>query len=168
MFIFQKFNSLFFSFCLVLTVSSWKCVLCPPSWGRNASFIWKYHGGYCDCPGNLLLCFTSGSGNSSFSNDTINLEIVFLFQETTVKLKTFSEHLTSYICFLRKILPYQLKRYLLLQARELGELWGVIWAVQKLIKQSCASCDLLDLSAPQPMGTFVKKEQNHGLSSTGL
>ncbi|KAF6105632.1 protein phosphatase 1 regulatory subunit 21 [Phyllostomus discolor] len=29
--------------------------------------------------------------------------------ETTVKLKTFSEHLTSYICFLRKILPYQLK-----------------------------------------------------------
>lgn len=36
----------------------------------------------------------------------------FLFQETTVKLKTFSEHLTSYICFLRKILPYQLKRYL--------------------------------------------------------
>ncbi|XP_027959824.1 protein phosphatase 1 regulatory subunit 21 isoform X3 [Eumetopias jubatus] len=30
-------------------------------------------------------------------------------KETTVKLKTFSEHLTSYICFLRKILPYQLK-----------------------------------------------------------
>ncbi|KAM5293003.1 protein phosphatase 1 regulatory subunit 21 isoform 3-T3 [Ctenodactylus gundi] len=29
--------------------------------------------------------------------------------ETTVKLKTFSEHLTSYMCFLRKILPYQLK-----------------------------------------------------------
>nr|XP_004660206.1 protein phosphatase 1 regulatory subunit 21 [Jaculus jaculus] len=29
--------------------------------------------------------------------------------ETTVKLKTFSDHLTSYICFLRKILPYQLK-----------------------------------------------------------
>ncbi|XP_023602689.1 protein phosphatase 1 regulatory subunit 21 isoform X4 [Myotis lucifugus] len=30
-------------------------------------------------------------------------------KETTVKLKTFSEHLTSYVCFLRKILPYQLK-----------------------------------------------------------
>uniref|UniRef100_A0A7M4F9Z2 Protein phosphatase 1 regulatory subunit 21 n=1 Tax=Crocodylus porosus TaxID=8502 RepID=A0A7M4F9Z2_CROPO len=30
-------------------------------------------------------------------------------KETTVKLKAFSEHLTTYICFLRKILPYQLK-----------------------------------------------------------
>uniref|UniRef100_F7E4C2 Protein phosphatase 1 regulatory subunit 21 n=1 Tax=Ornithorhynchus anatinus TaxID=9258 RepID=F7E4C2_ORNAN len=29
--------------------------------------------------------------------------------ETTVKLKTFSEHLTTYLAFLRKILPYQLK-----------------------------------------------------------
>lgn len=59
------------------------------------------------------------------SDNTINPEIVFLFQETTVKLKTFSEHLTSYICFLRKILPYQLKRYLPLEAKELGILWGV-------------------------------------------
>uniref|UniRef100_A0A7N5K840 Protein phosphatase 1 regulatory subunit 21 n=1 Tax=Ailuropoda melanoleuca TaxID=9646 RepID=A0A7N5K840_AILME len=50
-----------------------------------------------------------GNGSSSLSNNTINQEIIFLFQETTVKLKTFSEHLTSYICFLRKILPYQLK-----------------------------------------------------------
>ncbi|KAJ7414617.1 hypothetical protein WISP_83344 [Willisornis vidua] len=30
-------------------------------------------------------------------------------KETTVKLKAFSEHLASYLCFLRKILPYQLK-----------------------------------------------------------
>ena len=36
----------------------------------------------------------------------------FSFQETAVKLKAFSEHLASYLCFLRKILPYQLKRYL--------------------------------------------------------
>uniref|UniRef100_A0A452F5L5 Protein phosphatase 1 regulatory subunit 21 n=1 Tax=Capra hircus TaxID=9925 RepID=A0A452F5L5_CAPHI len=57
----------------------------------------------------IFFCFTSGSGSAAFSNKIINLEIVFLFQETTVKLKTFSEHLTSYICFLRKILPYQLK-----------------------------------------------------------
>lgn len=35
----------------------------------------------------------------------------FSFQETAVKLKAFSEHLASYLCFLRKILPYQLKRY---------------------------------------------------------
>ncbi|XP_068257266.1 protein phosphatase 1 regulatory subunit 21 isoform X1 [Nyctibius grandis] len=33
----------------------------------------------------------------------------FSFQETTVKLKAFSEHLASYLSFLRKILPYQLK-----------------------------------------------------------
>ncbi|KAI4577883.1 hypothetical protein MJG53_020565, partial [Ovis ammon polii x Ovis aries] len=57
----------------------------------------------------IFFRFTSGSGSAAFSNKIINLEIVFLFQETTVKLKTFSEHLTSYICFLRKILPYQLK-----------------------------------------------------------
>ncbi|XP_026540579.1 protein phosphatase 1 regulatory subunit 21 [Notechis scutatus] len=29
--------------------------------------------------------------------------------ETTTELKTFSDYLTSYVCFLRKILPYQLK-----------------------------------------------------------
>lgn len=132
--IFQWFNSQFLSFCLVLTVPSWKCVLCPPSWGRNASCIWKYYWGYCDCPGNFLLFYFSGSGSSSLSNNTVNLEIVFLFQETTVKLKTFSEHLNSYICFLRKILPYQLKRYLPLEARELGELWGVTWPVLELIQ----------------------------------
>ncbi|KAG8504890.1 Protein phosphatase 1 regulatory subunit 21 [Galemys pyrenaicus] len=39
----------------------------------------------------------------SITEDTITV------LETTVKLKIFSEHLTSYICFLRKILPYQLK-----------------------------------------------------------
>ncbi|NXL06892.1 PPR21 phosphatase, partial [Mesembrinibis cayennensis] len=33
----------------------------------------------------------------------------FSFQETAVKLKVFSEHLASYLSFLRKILPYQLK-----------------------------------------------------------
>ncbi|NXU51088.1 PPR21 phosphatase, partial [Turnix velox] len=33
----------------------------------------------------------------------------FSFQETAVKLKTFSENFASYLCFLRKILPYQLK-----------------------------------------------------------
>ena len=70
----------------------------------------------------IFFWFTSGSGSASFSDKITNLENFFLFQETTVKLKTFSEHLTSYICFLRKILPYQLKRYLLLWARELGEL----------------------------------------------
>lgn len=115
-FIFQWFNSKFFPFYLVLTISSWKCILCPPSWGRNASFIWKYYWGYCDRLV-IFFCFTSGSGSAAFKQ-IINLEIVFLFQETTVKLKTFSEHLTSYICFLRKILPYQL-RYLL-WARSLG------------------------------------------------
>uniref|UniRef100_F6VHX3 Protein phosphatase 1 regulatory subunit 21 n=1 Tax=Equus caballus TaxID=9796 RepID=F6VHX3_HORSE len=39
----------------------------------------------------------------SITEDTVTV------LETTVKLKTFSEHLTSYVCFLRKILPYQLK-----------------------------------------------------------
>ncbi|XP_022360092.1 protein phosphatase 1 regulatory subunit 21 isoform X3 [Enhydra lutris kenyoni] len=39
----------------------------------------------------------------SITEDTVTV------LETTVKLKTFSEHLTSYICFLKKILPYQLK-----------------------------------------------------------
>ncbi|KAM6220778.1 protein phosphatase 1 regulatory subunit 21 isoform 4-T4 [Rhynchocyon petersi] len=39
----------------------------------------------------------------SITEDTVTV------LETTVKLKTFSEHLTYYICFLRKILPYQLK-----------------------------------------------------------
>ncbi|KAK1333087.1 hypothetical protein QTO34_006621 [Cnephaeus nilssonii] len=39
----------------------------------------------------------------SITEDTVTV------LETTVKLKTFSEHLTSYMCFLRKILPYQLK-----------------------------------------------------------
>ncbi|NWZ96188.1 PPR21 phosphatase, partial [Nesospiza acunhae] len=38
-----------------------------------------------------------------------HLPVVFSFQETTVKLKAFSEHLASYLGFLRKILPYQLK-----------------------------------------------------------
>ncbi|NXG90504.1 PPR21 phosphatase, partial [Stercorarius parasiticus] len=33
----------------------------------------------------------------------------FSFQETAVKLKAFSGNLASYLCFLRKILPYQLK-----------------------------------------------------------
>ncbi|KAM7062157.1 protein phosphatase 1 regulatory subunit 21 isoform 1-T1 [Acridotheres tristis] len=37
------------------------------------------------------------------------LTCCFSFQETTVKLKAFSEHLASYLGFLRKILPYQLK-----------------------------------------------------------
>lgn len=41
-----------------------------------------------------------------------HLPVVFSLQETTVKLKAFSEHLASYLGFLRKILPYQLKRYL--------------------------------------------------------
>ncbi|XP_074846113.1 protein phosphatase 1 regulatory subunit 21 isoform X2 [Carettochelys insculpta] len=39
----------------------------------------------------------------SITEDTVTV------LETTVKLKAFSEHLTSYTCFLRKILPYQLK-----------------------------------------------------------
>uniref|UniRef100_A0A8C3SN68 Protein phosphatase 1 regulatory subunit 21 n=1 Tax=Chelydra serpentina TaxID=8475 RepID=A0A8C3SN68_CHESE len=39
----------------------------------------------------------------SITEDTVTV------LETTVKLKVFSEHLTSYTCFLRKILPYQLK-----------------------------------------------------------
>ncbi|NXE52863.1 PPR21 phosphatase, partial [Casuarius casuarius] len=37
------------------------------------------------------------------------LMLLFSFQETAVKLKAFAEHLSSYLCFLRKILPYQLK-----------------------------------------------------------
>ncbi|XP_074920519.1 protein phosphatase 1 regulatory subunit 21 [Chelonoidis abingdonii] len=39
----------------------------------------------------------------SITEDTVTV------LETTVKLKVFSEHLTFYTCFLRKILPYQLK-----------------------------------------------------------
>ncbi|XP_050807785.1 protein phosphatase 1 regulatory subunit 21 isoform X1 [Gopherus flavomarginatus] len=39
----------------------------------------------------------------SITEDTVTV------LETTVKLKVFSQHLTSYTCFLRKILPYQLK-----------------------------------------------------------
>ncbi|NWR94046.1 PPR21 phosphatase, partial [Furnarius figulus] len=39
----------------------------------------------------------------SITEDTVTV------LETTVKLKTFSEHLASYLSFLRKILPYQLK-----------------------------------------------------------
>uniref|UniRef100_A0ABM5FF84 Protein phosphatase 1 regulatory subunit 21 n=2 Tax=Pogona vitticeps TaxID=103695 RepID=A0ABM5FF84_9SAUR len=39
----------------------------------------------------------------SITEDTVTV------LETTVKLKSFSDYLTSYVCFLRKILPYQLK-----------------------------------------------------------
>lgn len=39
----------------------------------------------------------------SITEDTVTV------LETTVKLKVFSDHLTSYVRFLRKILPYQLK-----------------------------------------------------------
>ncbi|KFV90877.1 Protein phosphatase 1 regulatory subunit 21, partial [Eurypyga helias] len=39
----------------------------------------------------------------SITEDTVTV------LETAVQLKTFSEHLASYLCFLRKILPYQLK-----------------------------------------------------------
>ncbi|XP_060610531.2 protein phosphatase 1 regulatory subunit 21 [Anolis sagrei] len=39
----------------------------------------------------------------SITEDTVTV------LETTVKLKSFSDHLTSYVCFLRKILPYQFK-----------------------------------------------------------
>ncbi|XP_058020969.1 protein phosphatase 1 regulatory subunit 21 isoform X2 [Ahaetulla prasina] len=39
----------------------------------------------------------------SITEDTITV------LETTTELKTFSDYLTSYVCFLRKILPYQLK-----------------------------------------------------------
>ncbi|NWU80396.1 PPR21 phosphatase, partial [Onychorhynchus coronatus] len=39
----------------------------------------------------------------SITEDTVTV------LETTLKLKAFSEHLASYLCFLRKILPYQLK-----------------------------------------------------------
>ncbi|XP_053099965.1 protein phosphatase 1 regulatory subunit 21 isoform X2 [Hemicordylus capensis] len=39
----------------------------------------------------------------SITEDTVTV------LETTVKLKSFSDYLTSYVCFLRKILPYQWK-----------------------------------------------------------
>ncbi|KAM4693382.1 protein phosphatase 1 regulatory subunit 21 [Discoglossus pictus] len=39
----------------------------------------------------------------SITEDTVTV------LETTVKLKVFSEHFASYVCFLQKILPYQLK-----------------------------------------------------------
>uniref|UniRef100_A0A8B9PRP9 Protein phosphatase 1 regulatory subunit 21 n=1 Tax=Apteryx owenii TaxID=8824 RepID=A0A8B9PRP9_APTOW len=39
----------------------------------------------------------------SITEDTVTV------LETAVKLKAFAEHLSSYLCFLRKILPYQLK-----------------------------------------------------------
>ncbi|NXD84900.1 PPR21 phosphatase, partial [Halcyon senegalensis] len=48
----------------------------------------------------------------SFEKDFYRAKILmwcFSFQETAVKLKVFSEHLASYLRFLRKILPYQLK-----------------------------------------------------------
>lgn len=78
----------------------------------------------------FFLNVTSRSGGSTQFNSTFNFEIVFLFQETTVKLKTFSEHLASYVCFLRKILPYQLKRYFPGSMR-VGELWvesDLLWS----------------------------------------
>uniref|UniRef100_A0A8C4KQH9 Protein phosphatase 1 regulatory subunit 21 n=1 Tax=Dromaius novaehollandiae TaxID=8790 RepID=A0A8C4KQH9_DRONO len=40
---------------------------------------------------------------ASITEDTVTV------LETAVKLKAFTEHLSSYLCFLRKILPYQLK-----------------------------------------------------------
>lgn len=54
---------------------------------------------------------TTGKRGLSLSGSTFNCGMIFI-QETTVKLKPFSDHLASYIRFLRKILPYQLKRYL--------------------------------------------------------
>lgn len=54
---------------------------------------------------------TTGKRGLSLSGSVFNCGMIFI-QETTVKLKPFSDHLASYIRFLRKILPYQLKRYL--------------------------------------------------------
>lgn len=59
----------------------------------------------------VLVRFPPFSRQKDFTEHK-HLPVVFSFQETTVKLKAFSEHLASYLGFLRKILPYQLKRYL--------------------------------------------------------
>lgn len=47
-----EFIQSFYSYA-VLSTPSWKCVLRPPPWGRNAAFIREYNWRYCDCPGNF-------------------------------------------------------------------------------------------------------------------
>lgn len=59
----------------------------------------------------VLVRFSPFSTKKIFTEQK-HLPMFFSFQETTVKLKAFSEHLASYLGFLRKILPYQLKRYI--------------------------------------------------------
>lgn len=59
----------------------------------------------------VLVRFSPFSIQKDFTEQK-HLPMFFSFQETTVKLKAFSEHLASYLGFLRKILPYQLKRYI--------------------------------------------------------
>ncbi|NXN34064.1 PPR21 phosphatase, partial [Nycticryphes semicollaris] len=56
----------------------------------------------------VLVRFLTFSMEKDFYRAKI-LTCCFSFQETAVKLKAFSENLASYLCFLRKILPYQLK-----------------------------------------------------------
>ncbi|NWU70787.1 PPR21 phosphatase, partial [Pterocles burchelli] len=57
----------------------------------------------------VLVRFLIFSTGKRFLQSKNTYLLVFFFQETAVKLKAFSEHLASYLCFLRKILPYQLK-----------------------------------------------------------
>ncbi|NWZ09569.1 PPR21 phosphatase, partial [Agelaius phoeniceus] len=57
----------------------------------------------------VLVRFPPFSTQKRIFTEQKHLPVVFSFQETTVKLKAFSEQLASYLGFLRKILPYQLK-----------------------------------------------------------
>ncbi|NXL48281.1 PPR21 phosphatase, partial [Podilymbus podiceps] len=57
----------------------------------------------------VLVRFLIFSIKKDFYKAKKYLRGVFSFQETAVQLKAFSEYLASYLCFLRKILPYQLK-----------------------------------------------------------
>ncbi|NXX85918.1 PPR21 phosphatase, partial [Urocolius indicus] len=57
----------------------------------------------------VLVRFLVCSSGKDFCRAKMLTCCCFSFQETAVKLKAFSEHLASYLCFLRKILPYQLK-----------------------------------------------------------
>lgn len=50
-----------------------------------------------------------------FHNSSSPKVFFFLFslKETVVKLKNFADHFSSYVQYLKKILPYQLKRSVL-------------------------------------------------------
>ncbi|XP_072491727.1 protein phosphatase 1 regulatory subunit 21 isoform X2 [Notamacropus eugenii] len=91
----------------------------------------------------------------SITEDTVTV------LETTVQLKTFSEHLTCYVSFLRKILPYQLKSLeeecessvctSALRARNL-ELYSDVKKMTAVLEKLQAYVALLALPSTKPDG----------------